>query len=73
MCAHLSANFEVSSIILTSFRQRVIPPPHPTPTSKETPKQPTQIRVKGDVQPDNSNVVRILFEYSSNAISHYKR
>ena len=35
---------KVSSIILTSFTQGVILPP--PPTSKRTPKKPTQIRVK---------------------------
>ena len=50
MCVYLRAKFEVSIIILTSFRQkrgggeggRAILPP----TSKQTPKKPTQIRVK---------------------------
>ena len=27
---------------------------------------------KGDPQPDNSNVIRMSFEYVSNAISHYE-
>ena len=45
MSVHVRATFEVSSIILTGFRQGVIllPPP---PTSKRAPKKPTQIRVK---------------------------
>ena len=42
MCVYLRAKFEVSNIILMSFRQGVIPPP----TSKRTPKMPTQISVK---------------------------
>ena len=41
MC--LRTKFQVPSIILTSFRQGVILPP--TPTTKRTPKRPTQIRV----------------------------
>ena len=43
MGVYLRAKFEVASIILTSFRQGggVYPP-----TSKRTPKKPTQIRVK---------------------------
>ena len=45
MDVYLRAKFEVSSIILTSFRQGVILPP----TSKRTPKKPTQIRVKSIV------------------------
>ena len=42
MGVYLSAKFEVSSIFLTSFRQGVILTP---PTSKRSPKKPTQIRV----------------------------
>ena len=43
MGVHLRANFQVSSIILTSFRQggNFTPPL----TAKQTPKKPTQIRV----------------------------
>ena len=61
MCAYLRAKFEVSTIILSSFRHEVISPPcFPTPppppltpppythTSKRTPKNPTHIRVKPD-------------------------
>ena len=51
MCVYLRAKFEVSNIILTSFRQGeeggVILPLPPIPTSKRTPKKSTQIRVKG--------------------------
>ena len=43
MGVYLCAKFEVSSIILTGFRQSVI---LSLPTSKRTPKKPTQIRVK---------------------------
>ena len=43
MCVYLHTKFQVSSKILTSFRQGVILPP---PTLKRTPKEPTQIRVK---------------------------
>ena len=52
MSVYLLAKFEVSSMILTSFRHRgnfTLPLP---PTSKRTPKKPTQIRVK--VTPDIS-------------------
>ena len=47
MRVHLRAKFEVSSIILTSFRQGwgwggSFTPPN----SKQTPKKPTRIRVK---------------------------
>ena len=43
MFVYLLTKFEVSGIILTSFRQRVILPPS---ISKRTPKKPIQIRVK---------------------------
>ena len=44
MCVDLRNKFQVSGIILTSFRQggNSLPPP----TSKRTPKEPTQISVK---------------------------
>ena len=42
MSVYLRAKFQVSSITLMSFRLGVILPP----TSKRTPKKPTQIRVK---------------------------
>ena len=49
MAVYLRVKFEVSSVILTSFKQGRVggwgnftPPP----TSKRTPKKPTQIRVK---------------------------
>ena len=41
---YLRAKFEVSTMILTGFKQGVIPPP--SPTSKQPPKKLTQIRVK---------------------------
>ena len=48
MGVYLQAKFQVSSIILPSFRQGgggVILPPPPF-TSKQTTKKPTQIKVK---------------------------
>ena len=45
MCVYLRTKFQVSSIIVMSFRQGVILPPQPHPTAKQTPKKPTQIRV----------------------------
>ena len=39
------SKFQVSSIILTNFRQGDIIPPPPTPFSKRALKEPTQIRV----------------------------
>ena len=44
MSVYLRTKFEVSAIILTSFRQGVILP-FPSPISKENPKDPTQIIV----------------------------
>ena len=50
MCMHLRSKFQVSSIILTSFRQGVIlhlsPPPHPPTHLKTNPEKLTQIRIK---------------------------
>ena len=60
MCLYLCAKFEVSSIILMSFRQgdNFTPPP---PTSKRTPKKPTQIRV--NIQNINSNTYIIFLKF----------
>ena len=46
MGLYMPAKCQVSSLIRTSFRQGVILPSTPTPTSKQTPKNPAQIRVK---------------------------
>ena len=43
MCVYLIAKLEGSSITLTSFRQGLVLPPL---KSKQTPKKPSQIRVK---------------------------
>ena len=44
MCVYLRSKFQVSRIILTSFRKVVI---LPTPNiAKRTPKRPTQITIK---------------------------
>ena len=43
MGLYLRTKFQISSILLASFRQRVTPLPL---TSKRTPKKPFQIRVK---------------------------
>ena len=45
MCLYLRTKFQVSSIILTSFREEEVILHHSSPTSKRTPKNPTQIRV----------------------------
>ena len=50
MSVYLRAKFEVSSIILTSFRQGGVILPPPPPTSKLIPKRSTQIRVKDNSQ-----------------------
>ena len=56
MGVYLRANCEVSSLILRGFRQEggwgggnFTPSPTP-PTSKQTPKKPTQIRVKPKIE-----------------------
>ena len=46
MGVYLLAKFEVSSIILTGSRQGGRNFSAPLPTSKQTPRKPTQIRVK---------------------------
>ena len=46
MCRYICTEFQVSSIILRGFRQGG-GNFTPRPTSKRTPKKPTQIRVKG--------------------------
>ena len=58
MCVHLCTKFKVSSIILTSFRQGIIFLP-PSPSSKLTPKNPTQIRVKKTTQRNLSMKVNV--------------
>ena len=71
MSVYFRVKFDVSSIILTSFRQereeRVIIFPQPSPTSKQTPRKRTQIRVKTG-QPlkqveNNSNILIALWKY----------
>ena len=61
MCVYLHAKFEVSSIILTSFRQGVILPP---PTSKRTPKKHTKIRVKETNHEKSSLTSSFLLKFS---------
>ena len=46
MSGYLRTKFQVSSIILTSFRQGVVLPNPLTHTTKRIPKKPTEIRVK---------------------------
>ena len=48
MCLNFCTKFQVSRIVLTSFRQRESGgnPPPPCPTSKQAPKTPTQIKVE---------------------------
>ena len=61
---YLRAKFEASTIILTSLRHGgnlIIPP---SPTSKRTPKKPTQIRFKGN------NFTRWVAERKSNCWPH---
>ena len=51
MRVYLRTKFQVSSIILTSFRlggggRVILPPPNTSKRTKRTPKRPTQVRVK---------------------------
>ena len=46
MGVYLRAKFQVSSIILTGFRQGGGNFTPPSPISKQTPSKPTRIRVK---------------------------
>ena len=48
MCVYLRTEFQGSNIILRSFRRAVVLPP---PTAKQTPENPTQIRVKSVLIP----------------------
>ena len=45
MCVYVRTKFQVSSIILTSFRRYVILPTPLLPAKKRTPKNPTQTKV----------------------------
>ena len=61
MGVYLPDKFEVSSIILTGFRQGVILPPPPPPTSKRTPKKSTQIRVNTLFVPHNEKTINLAY------------
>ena len=73
MCVYLRTIFQVPSIILTSFRQRVILPSPPLPpTSKRIPKEPTQIRVKSkklSISISKNNGSRDCLSYILNGIT----
>ena len=56
MCVYLHAKFEVSSIILISFRQGAGEPLFPS--SKKTPKNSTQISVKLKLEKIKKNFPR---------------
>ena len=64
MCVYLRTKFQVSSTILTSFRQGLILPPPPS-TSKQTPKSPPRLGL------NNGN--RILSYASVTAVDDNKR
>ena len=64
MGVYLRAKFEVSSISLTSFRQGGVNLHPPHPTSKLTPKKPTQIRVKSK---ETKSQVKALLLYLANS------
>ena len=71
MCLYLRAKFEVSSIILTSFRQGVIllPPPLPHPPPKnETIKSPPRL---GLISPVHVKVKKYMYKKKINS-GYYK-
>ena len=63
MCVYLRAKFEVSSIILTSFRQRR-EGISPLPTSKRIPKKLNQIRVKDTMEQLHFIITKITKNFS---------
>ena len=82
MFVYLRTAFQVPSIILTSFRQRgrfggggggggggglFYPPPPPSPTSKQNPKKPTQIRVN-----TTTWIYKLMYKRSCLYIKIYK-
>ena len=61
MRVYLRAKFEVSSIILTSFRQGVIlPPPPPTPPQNEPLKSPPRLGLRHLFQAARGLVMKLL-------------
>ena len=56
MCLYLHTKFQVSSIILASFRQVVILPP----AQKQTPKKPTLIRVKVAIENQSGGIPMVI-------------
>ena len=78
MGLYLREKFQVSSIILTSFRQGVILPP--SPPQKRTPKEPTQIRVSSKLRTYFGDVIKLvgkirgdLFEDKDTTITMYRK
>ena len=72
MCVYLRTIFQVPSIILTSFRQGNFTLTPPPPTSKRTPKEPTQIRVKSkklSISISKDNGSRDCLSYILNGIT----
>ena len=76
MGLYLREKFQVSSIILTSFRQGVILPPPPPPLKKE----PTQIRVSSKLRTYFGNVIKLvgkirgdLFEDKDTTVAMYRK
>ena len=57
MYAYVRTKFQVSSIILTSFRRKIILP-NPTPTQNEPPKTPPRLRLTWKLFP--TGIVHVL-------------
>ena len=60
MCLHLRIESQVSSVILTRFRQGVVLPPFPS--SKQTPKNAFEIRVNINCNIDGSSHPYLFLE-----------
>ena len=76
MCVYLYTKFQVSNIILTSFRQGGKFPPSPSslpPSPQKNTKKPTQIRVKLLTTFSKSSILDVWQGSSANYISDFSQ